>query len=71
MTNVGNGRQLPGHPVSGYVDIPIGEAGGWDSRGSTHRRISIVAYNLQGSAYRTMESHSNTTHALSQPAPEM
>lgn len=47
MTNVGNGRQLPGHPVSGYVDIPIGEAGGWDSRGSTHRRISIVAYNLQ------------------------
>lgn len=70
MTNVGNGRQFPGHPVSGYVDIPRGEAGGWGSRGSTHKRISIVASKLQV-CYRTMESHSNMTHALSQPAPEM
>lgn len=70
MTNVGNGRQLPGHPVSDYVDIPRGEAGGWGSRGSTHKRISIVASKLQV-CYRTKESHSNMTHALSQPAPEM
>lgn len=70
MTNVGNGRQLPGHPVSGYVDIPRGEAGGWGSRGSTYKRISIVASKLQV-CYRTVESHSNMTHALSQPAPEM
>lgn len=67
MTNVGNGRQLPGHPVSGYVDILIGEAGGWGSRGSTHKRISIVAYNIQVSLHESFK----LTHALSQPAPEM